>query len=45
MAILNDFNYCKDGFENYVDKFLGVCQMHVDHLINLLPHTKEKWGY
>lgn len=36
---LNDFNYCLDGFDNYVDLWLGVCQTHMDHLKKLLPES------
>ena len=40
---LNDFGYCMPGFDDYVDKWLGVCQKQVDYLKAQMPPS-EKWG-
>ena len=39
---LNDFTYCHTGFDDYVDLWLSVCDMHMDHLKSLAPKP-EKW--
>ena len=39
---LNDFPYCEPGYDNYVDKWLAVCQQHMDHLKSLIPPS-NKW--
>lgn len=41
---LNDFSYCDKDFDDYVDKWLGVCQPHVDYLKTQLPPT-NKWDF
>ena len=42
---LNDFNYCLDGFDNYVDCWLGVSQSQTKHVSSLLPETStHKWS-
>lgn len=39
---LNDFLYCEKDFDNYVDKWLGVCEPHVNYLKTQLPPS-NKW--
>lgn len=42
---LNDFNYCYEGFDDEVNKWLGVCQQHVGYLLKQLPlETHHKWS-
>ncbi len=41
---LNDFDYCIPGVDSVVDKWLGVCQQHVDHLKGLNKTDPNKWG-
>jgi glycosyltransferase involved in cell wall biosynthesis len=40
---LNDFNYCAPNYDNYVDKWYGVCEQHTEYLKKLAPRP-EKWG-
>jgi glycosyltransferase involved in cell wall biosynthesis len=40
---LNDFNYCAPGYDNYVDKWFGVCDQHTNYLKKLAPRP-DKWG-
>lgn len=40
--MLNDFNFCEKGFDNYVDLYLGVCQKHTDYLKSQTI-SPEKW--
>lgn len=43
--MLNDFHFSTPGFDNYVDQWLGVCEMHTAYLKNQLPESKsEKWA-
>jgi glycosyltransferase involved in cell wall biosynthesis len=39
---LNDFTYCQPNFEEYVDKWLGVCEKHTNHL-KAQTSCPEKW--
>ena len=40
---LNDFTYCHSGFDDFVDSWLSVCEMHMKHLKSLSPKP-EKWS-
>jgi len=40
---LNDFTFCQDGFEEFVDLWLSPCQMHMEHL-KTQTSQPEKWG-
>lgn len=40
--MLNDFSFVQDGFDCYVDQYVGVCQKHTDHVKKLTPDPK-KW--
>lgn len=40
---LNDFGYCSAGYENYVDKFLGVCEQHTEYLKKFTKDSSGKW--
>lgn len=39
---LNDFTYCQPNFDDFVDIWLSVCEMHMEHLKKLSPKP-EKW--
>src|SRR5271170_2212704 len=41
-STLNDFGYCPPNFEKYVDKWLGVCDKHMNHLKNQI-NTPTDW--
>lgn len=40
--MLNDFSFCQPGFDEYVDKWFGVCPEHTEHLKKQAPKP-EKW--
>jgi len=40
---LNDYTYCQPGFDDFVDVWLSVCEMHMKHLQSLSPKP-EKWS-
>jgi glycosyltransferase involved in cell wall biosynthesis len=40
--MLNDFTYCKPGFDDFVDVWCSPCQMHMEHLKKTAPDPK-KW--
>jgi hypothetical protein len=40
---LNDFNFCQDGFDNFVDLWLSPSQMLLDYLVDLGNLNKNKW--
>jgi glycosyltransferase involved in cell wall biosynthesis len=40
---LNDFNFCKYGFDNLVDLWLSPSQMLLDYLVKLGNLNKDKW--
>ncbi|HVI42668.1 MAG TPA: hypothetical protein VM577_18610 [Anaerovoracaceae bacterium] len=40
--MLNDFTYCIPGFDDFVDQWLGVCEMHTNHLKNQAGNH-HKW--
>lgn len=40
---LNDFSYCQPDFDDYVDHWLAVCDMHMQHLKKSAPKS-EKWS-
>lgn len=39
---LNDFTYCQPGFDDFVDRWLAVCERHMRHLLRFAPKP-EKW--
>jgi hypothetical protein len=39
---LNDFTYCAEGFDNYVDTWLGVCEQQATYLKHQIPPS-NKW--
>ena len=41
--MLNDFPFCQPGFDDYVDKWFGVCEEHTEYLKKMAPKP-EKWG-
>lgn len=41
--MLNDFPFCQPGFDDYVDKWFGVCEEHTNFLKAQVPKP-EKWG-
>src|ERR1035437_8373027 len=44
-AFLNDFNFCRAGYENNIDIGLGVCDKHLDYLKKLMPEKEHhKWS-
>ncbi len=40
---LNDFNFCKEGFDNLIDLWLSPSKMLLDHLVKLGNFNKDKW--
>ena len=40
--MLNDFPFCQLGFDNYVDKWFGVCEEHTEYLKSQIKRP-EKW--
>lgn len=40
--MLNDFTYCQPGFDDFVDVWAGVCEMHTNHLKSQ-SNNKNKW--
>lgn len=40
---LNDFSYCQPDYNNFVDRFLSPCEMHMEHIKKTSP-TPEKWS-
>jgi glycosyltransferase involved in cell wall biosynthesis len=40
---LNDFTYCHPGFDDFVDRWLAVCERHKQHVMQFAPKP-EKWG-
>lgn len=41
---LNDFSFVKPGFNDWVDRYVGVCEQHMDYVQSAYPETKGKWS-
>jgi hypothetical protein len=44
--MLNDWSFIRDGFDQWVDRYVGVCEQHVDYVSKHESHPtpRSKWS-
>lgn len=42
--MLNDHSFVKPGYDDWVDRYVGVSQQQADHVASCYPETKGRWN-